>query len=333
MTTQPGRHHAPEQPSPRQAARAAAKSGITDDDVATLLGYGDGIYSLFWRKLSGALRPPTPRDQVTGALAHLITERWAAEQPDACMRCIWPGYMTQSWIRAWQLAWPTALVYPHDPGGCDPALDQDQPAATLAVFTAADDDPAWALGPTPEARARVLWQMDTRQVVTGHAAVLFLPSGELRSYEIRHDPDVTVHTIREFPCTPECTACADLKPLLLMAGEFSLRVAEMNPPAPEGPPDADLAALKARWPEPGAALEAAITPELWDQFLAHRDAVAGTSALLAETEALIRAELGPARILTVDGKKVAIRLVYDTPVKAGTWTKDFIRTSRAPHRG
>jgi hypothetical protein len=315
---------------PRQVARAAAKSGITDDDIATLLGYGDGIYSLFWRKLSGASRQATPRDGITAALTTHAVYEWAGTWPGACPACVRHGVMMQSGLRAWQVAAPAALAWPHDPAGCDADTAQDRPAATVAVFTAPDDDEAWAAGPTREARARVLWQMDTADVSTGHALVLFLPSGELRSYQVSHDATLTGQLAAE---PDPCDVCEDIMELRGMAGTFSMRVAEMNPPAPEGPPDADLAALRARWPEPAAALEADITPELWEQFLAHRDAVARTSALLAETEALIRAETGPARILAVGGKKVAIRLVYDTPVKAGTWTKDFIRTNRVPHRG
>jgi hypothetical protein len=315
---------------PRQVARAAAKSGITDDDVATLLGYGDGIYSLFWRKLSGASRQATPRDGITAALTTHAVYEWAGTWPGACPACVRHGVMMQSGLRAWQVAAPAALAWPHDPAGCDADTAQDRPAATVAVFTAPDDDDAWAAGPTREARARVLWQMDTADVSTGHALVLFLPSGELRSYEIGHVGHVT---LSPGPGSAACAICDDIEALRDIAETFSMRVAEMNPPAPEGPPDADLAALRARWPEPAAALEADITPELWEQFLAHRDAVARTSALLAETEVLVRAETGPARILAVGGKKVAIRLVYDTPVKAGTWTKDFIRTNRVPHRG
>jgi hypothetical protein len=316
MTTQPGTHRAPA----RQVARAAAKAGITDDDIATLLGYGDGIYSMFWRKLSGTLRTLGTPAAVTVHLSGFAAYQWAAGYPGACGRCVTLGRTLQSGLRSWQLAEPAALLWPHDPDGCDPAFDQDQPAATLAVFTAADNDTSWAAAPTPEARARVLWQMDTAGVSTGHAIVLFLPSGELRSYEISHVEAGTATT---------CSTCEDIERLREMGGAFSLRVAEMNPPAPEGPPDADLATIRARFTmDPGKAAD--IDPETWAAWLADRDDVAAAAAKAAGTETRIRAELGDARVLRVSGVNVAYRMTYDSPTQAFDWHQDIIR--RIPAR-
>jgi hypothetical protein len=322
LTTQPGTHRAPA----RQVARAAAKAGITDDDIATLLGYGDGIYSLFWRKLAGALRTLGMPDAVTQHLAGLAAYQWADGHPGACGRCVKLGRTLQSGLRSWQLAEPAAMLWRHDPDGCDPAFDQDRPVATLAVFTAADNDASWAAGPTPEARARVLWQMDTAGVSTGHAIVLFLPSGELRSYEITHDATLT----GQLAAAPEsCDICDDIMLLREMGGAFSLRVAEMNPPAPEGPPDADLATVRARFTmDPGKAAD--IDPETWAAWLADRDDVSTAARKAAETETRIRAELGDARILRVGGADVAYRMTYDSPTRPFAWHQDIIR--RIPAR-
>jgi hypothetical protein len=108
-----------------------------------------------------------------------------------------------------------------------------------------------------------------------------------------------------------------------------MRVAEMNPPAPEGPPDADLATIRARFTmDPGKAAD--IDPETWAAWLADRDDVAAAAAKAAGTETRIRAELGDARVLRVSGVNVAYRMTYDSPTQAFDWHQDIIR--RIPAR-
>src|SRR5258708_18992634 len=95
----------------------------------------------------------------------------------------------------------------------------------------------------PAVRAQVLWQMDVMGVATGHVGVVFLPSGEFRSYTIEHS-DCDAHGTGN---SVDCRACAD-QYLMTEAGEAfmgRLRL-ELPPPDPHASM-ATLAAVRARF--------------------------------------------------------------------------------------
>src|SRR5258708_15405340 len=90
----------------------------------------------------------------------------------------------------------------------------------------------------PAVRAQVLWQMDVMGVATGHVGVVFLPSGEFRSYTIEHS-DCDAHGTGN---SVDCRACAD-QYLMTEAGEAFMGRLRLELPPPD--PDASMATLAA----------------------------------------------------------------------------------------
>src|SRR5258708_13213963 len=97
----------------------------------------------------------------------------------------------------------------------------------------------------PAVRAQVLWQMDVMGVATGHVGVVFLPSGEFRSYTIEHS-DCDAHGTGN---SVDCRACAD-QYLMTEAGEAFMGRLRLELPPPD--PHASMATL--------AAVRAPLTP-------------------------------------------------------------------------
>jgi hypothetical protein len=172
-------------------------------------------------------------------------------------------------------------------------------------------------------RAQVLWQMDTLNVARGHVGVLFLPSGEFRSYVIDH-----TGCGGPFKCEVHDT----IDDMRIAGAEFMLRFTEPDkypPPSLDGS-SATLAALRARFPA-HKGKEAEIDAYLWQTFDDLKDAMAATEEVCKLHEAKIREQLGEATILTVDGTKVATRVTGEAQVKAHTRHNDYIR--RTPKKG
>lgn len=272
----------------------ARRQGVTATDIVTILGLSthDSPYSLFWRKLGQVPEPPdTARWALGRYLEPYVAQLWGDETG------IWPGPagLYRHRERAWQLCTPDALA--------------DEPDAYIPVElkTWADADrTSWHDGPPPAVRAQVLWQMDVMDAATGHVGVLFLPSGDFRTYEIGH----------ENSCDEICT-CDDVM-LMREAGlDFYRRMnLELPPPDPDTSA-ATLAALKARFAR-DPLKRAEIDAETFRQWDAAKDMAQGVKEALRAAEIRMRDEAGEAGELTVNGEVIARRRVYDSPVKAHT---------------
>jgi len=294
---------------------AERRAGVTATDITAIIGISpyDSAYSLYHKK-TGAIpdgQPDGDRLRLGRYLEPLITQRWF-EQND---QSIYTGaQLWRSTERPWQMATPDGVL----------GVSLSQISAVLECKSWADADRhAWDDGPPPRVRAQVLWQMDTLDVPTGHVGVLFLPSGEFRSYVIDHTD--CAGPIR-------CDVHEDIDLMRLAGAEFWLRFSN---PGKYPPPDVDgssasLAALRARFPA-SKGKEAEIDAAVWDTW-ANARARADTWLDIAKLEeAKIREQLGEATILTVGGTKVATRITGDAQVKAHVRHNDYIR--RTPKKG
>jgi hypothetical protein len=192
-----------------------------------------------------------------------------------------------------------------------PVTDPAEQAAVLEVKSWADADrPSWDAGPPPAVRAQVLWQMDVMDVPVGHVGVMFLPSGEFRSYTIAcpcEDDDGSV-----------CDVCADQELMRERGAEFYARLQGELPPPPVDASAATTAALKARFGGAAKGKRVPIESWLWTAYEEWKKDRDQCEAEVRRRENLIREQLGEATEIEVDGQLVARRRVYDSPVKAFT---------------
>lgn len=279
---------------------AARRSGVTATDIVTICGLSstDSAYALYYRKL-GIIPEPGDSDRwrLGRDLDPIIRERWAQAQPGP-----WHfdgGALYRSDERPWQMATPDYRV--------GEGIDWRGPlTGVLELKSWADADRArWDDGPPPAVRAQVLWQMDVLGVATGHVGVLFLPSGEFRSHVIEHEQ----HPLVPGHHPAECTACQETEIMLLAGESFMRRLAENDPPSPDGSA-ATLAALKARFAGPRNDKTAVIDPALWDAYDDCCRGIAELKESKAIWEASIRELIGEAGIIEVAGEVVARRQRY-----------------------
>jgi hypothetical protein len=165
------------------------------------------------------------------------------------------------------------------------------------------DRDRWDDGPPPMVRAQVLWQMDVMGVARGHVAVLFLPSGDLRSYVIEHpagcDRPDEVMDGRQW-----CDLCLDQLMMRREGYYFYTRLTDGN-----NPPDADgsaasLAAARARF-TPVPRKVAIIDPTLWMQYEHWDKLTAQHKEHRTRVQIAIRELAGDCGDLEVDGQLVA----------------------------
>lgn len=287
------------------------RAGVTATDITAITGLSpyESAYSLYFKKRGDI--PDTYMDndrlRLGRDLEPIIIARWA-EQHDIAL----PEQGAALWRsddRPWQLATP------------DLALTRDDLLeAVVEVKSWADADrDRWADGPPARVRAQVLWQMDTLDVATGHVGVLFLPSGEFRSYVIEHKREGS-----DRMCLISCEACKDITLLRSAGRDFMDRLDLNDPPSPDAS-SATLAALKARFADPLPGKEAEIDRDLCAQWSTAKDNADEWETTAKGFEAQIREQAGEAKHLTVNGTRVATRVIGDQNVKAHTRHVDYIR--------
>lgn len=289
------------------------RQGITATDIVTIIGLSshDSPYSLFWRKRGEIGEPAdTDRWRLGRQLEPYVAGRWAQEHG----RALIPGALYRSRGRPWQLATLDART-----------ADIGEPVECKSWADA--DRHAWDGAPPPAVRAQVLWQMDVMDVNAGHVGVVFLPSGEFRSYVISHHE---MCMWRDYPdggglVPGKCAVCADLTMMRAAGEEFGRRVrGELPPPDVDGSA-ATLAAVRARFPAPVRGKAVSIDRELWIEYLACKRARDDYEAAMRYHEAEIRERLGEATEIEVDDEVVARRIISDPPVKAHVRHMDYIR--------
>jgi predicted phage-related endonuclease len=288
---------------------AARRRGVTATDIVTILGLSaPSAYSLYWNKVGQVPDPPdNDRWRLGRALENYIAQRWEEASASPGHFAFNPAGLYRHSERAWQMATPDRVLKTGDIWPPDPA----PPASVLEVKSWADAARhMWQDGPPAAVRAQVLWQMDTLQVDTGHVGVLFLPSGEFRSYLIEHS-------------AARCDVCTDLELMRAAGEEFMARLRlELPPPDPDSSA-ATLAAVRARFartPDKRAEVDAMD----WAQFKAACEDLDYVKEYRRGLEIQLREQAGEASVYTVDDKPVARRVVSDAQVKAHTRHNDYL---------
>ncbi len=205
---------------------AARRLGVTATDIVTIIGLSawDSVYGLFWKKLGQVPdEPERDRWELGKALEPYITERWANTGSNWKDYVRWPGGLYRHSGRTWQMATPDRILGPFN----DLSPEISPPVGTLELKSWADADrKRWEDGPPAVVRAQVLWQMDVMDAAAGHVGVVFLPSGEFRSYTIAHEDEKTHDELG----WPGCPVCVD-QHLMRDAGEEFMAVAAGAAPA------------------------------------------------------------------------------------------------------
>jgi len=299
------------------------RKGITATDITTILGLNpyQSPYGLWWEKTSPDTPqpdPPTRRQLIGQRNEPGAVEDWEAEHPEYVTH---EAGLYRSADRPWQMATPDRLVQ-EGPGGTSRRL-----VAVLEVKSWADADKRfWDDGPPPRVRAQVLWQMDVMGVSTGHVGVLFLPSGEFRSYVITHEE---AGPAADHPNIADCSTCSDIEFMRGQARDFLDRIDLNDPPDVDGSA-ATLTALRARFPRyPDKSVP--VDDDLvfaWVEQKTKRDY---HETRARELEAKIRVKLGEATFGTVNDIPVVRRFISDAKVKAHTRHQDYLKI--IPARG
>jgi len=293
------------------------RKGVTASDITAILGLSpyQSPFGLWWEKTS----PDMPADEDSDRLRlgrelePYIRTRWA-ESSNAALYGTNEGLFRSS-DRPWQLATPDAVLYEDvfnpelgELGDFEPQL-----AAVLEVKSWADaDKSSWQDGPPPRVRAQVLWQMDTLDVGTGHVGVVFLPSGEFRSYTIEHNHIPAPGDPATNPTA--CVSCFDLAAMREAGYEFYRRMTGELPP-----PDVDGSA------DPRKDKSAPVDGTLWAAWSDAKDVTAAFKSKAAGFEAEIREQLGEATLIEVGGEVVGRRIISMASVKAHTRTQDYLK--------
>ncbi len=186
------------------------------------------------------------------------------------------------------------------------------------------DKRSWEAGPPAKVRAQVLWQMDVMDVVAGHVGVVFLPSGEFRSYTIEHENGCAgIGNKLSYPSLT-CSIYDD-QVLMREAGlEFMMRLRlELPPPDPDSSA-ATLAAVRARFTRQPDK-QADVDGDVWGRYAANALMIDAHAQIKRELEIQLREQAGEAQVLCVDGQPVARRIVSDSQVKAHTRHMDYLR--------
>jgi putative phage-type endonuclease len=296
---------------------AARRAGVTATDIVTILGLSrwDSVYSLFWRKMQQAPEPEdNDRFRLGRELEGYVAGRWMEENDQPVIK----GALFRHDERAWQMATLDRIVTGRA------LVDPLSPYGVLELKTWADaDKSSWQDGPPAQVRAQVLWQMNVMDVAAGHVGVVFLPSGEFRSYTIEHDHVIDSRGVVHPPDGQTCDVCTDLELMRAAGEEFMARLRlELPPPDPDASM-ATLAAVRARFTRQPDK-EAEVDPELWARFEANAEMIKAHDLLKREFEIQLREQMGEAALATVYGQPVARRVVSDQNVKAHTRHMDYL---------
>src|SRR5215469_11015116 len=309
----------------RNAWLTARRSGVTATDIVTIMGLShyDSPYSLYWRKLGQV--PETPdndRFALGRYLEPYVEARWVDDSRRAIHKA---GQLYRSTARPWQMATPDALEWAIGIG-----LEPSVPVAVVEFKTWADaDKTSWSDEPPPAVRAQVLWQMDVMDVATGHVGVVFLPSGEFRSYAIEHEGICDWDNAR-LP-TMTCLVCADIKAMRAAGLDFYRRLQDNDPPDPDASA-ATLAAVKARLVK-REGKRGTVDKSEWRDWTHLKDERDQLDESIRLHESRIREQLGEADEIEVDGQLVGRRIVTTAHVKAHDRTQDYIKRTKGTTNG
>jgi len=282
------------------------RNGIGASEIAAVMGISpwDSPFSLYWRKVLGSEVEPTD-DMSTGTrLEPVIADWWADTHGTPSGLVVARAGLYAHPERPWQLATPDRLVHPtcaccsDGRCGCSDCRNTGvggPPHAVLECKWVSTWD-GWGQPGSDEIpvhyRAQTLWQCDVLGVGEWHLAALG-PSG-FRAYRgvigPRERRDLTL--MREH------------------AARFLRQLEAGSPPSIDSHA-ATLAMLKELHPDLiDEAVE--VSSETATLYRRARALRARADALVRRAEARLRSEMGNRRVATHNGRKIAIRSVYET---------------------
>jgi putative phage-type endonuclease len=284
---------------------AARRAGVTATDIVTICGLSphDSAYALYWRKL-GATPDVADSDRfrLGRHMEPYAAGRWLEAHPGSFLND--RALLFRSAERPWQMATidRETLVYETERDTNATIVHGGEPVELKSWADA--DRRQWDDGPVPAVRAQLLWQMDVMGAVRGHVGVVFLPSGEFRSYTVDHAPQT--HLLLG---AARCEICCDLDFLRIKGDDFMWRIQEGNPPSVDASA-ATLAALKARFAGTRDDKTAVIADDLWLRYYHACKAVNLGRELKKQAENEMREVIGECGLIEVGGTVVARRQRY-----------------------
>jgi len=289
------------------------RGGVTASDLPVIMGLvtWDSPWALYHRK-RGLLPETVQTDRMR--LGSWLEGSIAAEWERGAYNTA-PGGLWQNEERPWQLATPDRTVW-------NPDVSPRAAGAIVAVLeckTSATRD-GWGDGQLFDGdgllaqsdlvpayvRAQVLWQMDTLDVPTGHVAVVFLPSGEYRSYTIGHEDGCQADRVET---AVSCMACIDLALMREKAHEFYRRITGDLGPPPVDHLTVTTRALQEVYAGLDDTLQAEIDEELADAWWTGRGLLKSAKNDEQLYTNLVREAMGKASVATVHGEPVIRRTV------------------------
>lgn len=280
-------------------------AGVSASDIAAVLGISpwDSAFSLYHRKVNGWDAEPNDEMSTGTILEPAIANLWAHHcDPHENLELL-PAGLYASTDRPWQLATPDRIVTSAacqcgawaEPDVVCSCMPWDGVLAVLECKWAATWD-GWGDDGTDQIpayyRAQVLQQCDVLGIGQWYLGVLG-PSG-----------------FRTYTGTVDRTARRDLALMRREGAAFARRLAEFDPPPVDDGHPATTAALKRLHPsvEPG---DVETTAEFADGWRRARALRKRAEALCDRYENRARHDLGHYQRLTVDGRLVCSRSVFD----------------------
>jgi putative phage-type endonuclease len=284
----------------------ARRDSIAASEVAALLGLSpwSSPFDLWWLKRTGDDSQPENDEMKRGRrLEPMVVEDFEQAHPELV---IGKSVTVRNIERPWQVATPDAL-----------GIDGEEVVATIEAKTAFSRA-EWGEPGTDDIpvhyRCQVLWQMDTLGVNVAYVPVWF--GTQYAEYVVEYDE-------------------GDAKFLRDRAEAFLESVrADRQPDVDDS--TATARRLKRLHPDVEDA-EVEVAPYVVAQYHAAKRLRDAAESRMRLAENRLRAALGPARVATVDGRKVASRSVYDVKertqtVRAHTVHRLTVTTQRSQER-
>lgn len=280
----------------RAAWLEARRKGIGASEIAAAMGISpwESPFSLYWRKVNGWDYEPSAEMEWGNRLEQAIADKYVDSHPD---RALARGQLERHPVYDWMLATPDRYVWA-------PPVKGVGPNGLVELKTAHNAD-GWGEPGTAEVpvhyKAQAQWQMAVCDIEWVDFAVL-IGGSDYREYTVPWDQ-------------------RDIDTMFEHGRRFMARLEAGDPP-PLDDHHATLTTLKRLHPDLDD-VDAEVPDPIARAYLRAVAMERRAANLRNKYEALMRAQMGSARRATVDGRKVATRVI--TEVAESTVT-------RAAHR-
>lgn len=321
----------PDNPDWRELRRA----GITASEIAAVLGISkwDSPFSLYWRKVNGWRPEPSDDMSIGTAVEPGVADLWLSRCDPHENLTLAPAGLYAHAEHPWMLATPDRLVHETCaccaagcggacsgvPGACSDCRNTQLGGPALAVLECkwAGSWDGWGDDGTDDIpvyyRAQALWQCHVLGLDQWYVGVLG-PSG-FRTYTGTVDQ-------------------ADITLMVEHARRFMERLNRLDPPDVDDGHPATIATLRKLHPSIEHDDPTEVEPTFADGWRRARQLRRRASDLCDRYEARARDLIGDGRRLTLGGRLVASRSVYDRkPYEVGPTTIDKLNPGKVLTNG